>query len=616
MPPQNPLDALMQANGAIGSAPPPTGLSLSASTPSAPEDDPLDALMQANGGVTAPRPVEVETDEGLGAFARHTWAGANPLNIGQMLPWPKALGGSGVDNPFNPVKDAEARKVVKDEADALWAQGNYPVAVLKYLESFTPYLGPMMAQQGDQLQKGQYAAAAGDLTGMYLGAKVVPKVVGAALRSPRLVRPAVDPVNQLAENIGVRQSVGEATGNRPLQASGQMAGYTPIGAFIDYFRRRNNTAALARANEGVRQSVRGGGTVDATEAGTNLAAQLESRVQAERGYGQRQYGVVEQAVEAPNQTRVVVPRSGEPPVLMQMPIDIRPVRTVLRPVWNEIQTFTAESRRGMSNAIRSLESLMEGDDFMPQQVAEKHLGRLKELMRESDGNTRRLTGMAVRDFQRQINRSVQQADPTAYRALRQGRASWRAKAQTEALRDKVFKDDPNFREEGAPVRRLLGPEDAGSIRMLERVRAQSPTSIPGLARTFVDRLLDYNGEKMLAEWRKFGPRKKAVLFTPDQITLLDNLTELHARLARVENTSRTATSLMSVAVGNAMGLGAWSFILQSPTAVHLATRAVRLGLQPAGTLAQATARAVQVGALMKAATQAADAQPDEDDADQ
>ena len=90
----------------------------------------------------------------LGTFVKHLWAGVNPVQIGQMLPFPKALGGSGTDNPLSPTNIAQSLHQVKKEADTALAKGDYVGALAKYVESVVPILGPMMAHQGNELQQG------------------------------------------------------------------------------------------------------------------------------------------------------------------------------------------------------------------------------------------------------------------------------------------------------------------------------------------------------------------------------------------------------------------------------------------------------------------------------
>lgn len=98
----------------------------------------------------------------VGTALRHFWAGVNPVQLGQMLPFPKALGGSGMENPLLPSNIAQAMHAVKLEGDAAWAKGDKVTAAAKYIESVVPLFGPMMSHWGNEAQQHQWAALTGD----------------------------------------------------------------------------------------------------------------------------------------------------------------------------------------------------------------------------------------------------------------------------------------------------------------------------------------------------------------------------------------------------------------------------------------------------------------------
>ena len=68
---------------------------------------------------TTPNEVDPNT---LGTLAQRLWAGINPVAIGQMLPWPKAAGGSGTNHQLNPVKIVNDLVAVKKEAQQALAK--------------------------------------------------------------------------------------------------------------------------------------------------------------------------------------------------------------------------------------------------------------------------------------------------------------------------------------------------------------------------------------------------------------------------------------------------------------------------------------------------------------
>src|SRR4051812_45572526 len=125
---------------------------------------------------TTPNELDPNTIKSL---ATHLWDGINPVKIGAMLPWPKLLGGSGLDNPLNPGKIVRDLALVKKDASARLASGDYVGAFAKYVESVIPVLGPMLSQQGDRWQSGHYMAALGD--SLALAANVAAGKVGGEL---------------------------------------------------------------------------------------------------------------------------------------------------------------------------------------------------------------------------------------------------------------------------------------------------------------------------------------------------------------------------------------------------------------------------------------------------
>jgi hypothetical protein len=128
---------------------------------------------------TTPNEVDANT---VGTTVRHWWSAANPVQLGQLLPWPKELGGSGRDNPLLPSNVVKSAMGVKQQADALWDKGDKVGATAKYIESVVPFLGPMMSHMGDEAQQGKWAAFLGDALGLATNAaapSVVPKAAAA-----------------------------------------------------------------------------------------------------------------------------------------------------------------------------------------------------------------------------------------------------------------------------------------------------------------------------------------------------------------------------------------------------------------------------------------------------
>lgn len=203
----------------------------------------------------------------LGTFASHAATAANPVAIGQMLPFPKAAGGSGWDNPLLPSNIAHAMHAVKQQGDAAWEKGDHLGAVTKYIEGVIPILGPMMSHQGDQLQHGKYMAALGDLVGMVgpmLTGKVVGKLGGAVDLTS--TNPAEAAAVKFGQEQGIPVDAATATGNRFVKSAQGIVDNTLPGSFVAERARTATADAFKRVGGEIAEQVHPG-TVTPEQAG-------------------------------------------------------------------------------------------------------------------------------------------------------------------------------------------------------------------------------------------------------------------------------------------------------------------------------------------------------------
>lgn len=299
---QDPLEALAAAHGA-GQA----GGSV----------DPLEALAAQHGAPTERTPDFKQSDTSpnaldpntIGTFARHLWDGINPLNLARgaasLVPLPKALYGSGKDNPlFHVVDQAMA---VKAQADEAWARGDKPAAALRYLDSLIPILGPMMSHWSDELQQGKYAAAAGDMTG-FAGASALPlaatKVAGAAADAGAAARASAgrlaaaggtltaeeQAANAFAQARGVPLDAATSTGSPFVRGVQKVAGESMLGSPAASRARAATADALGRVGGELAESIRPGAPVSAEGAGQGIVDRIRSTMkdlhdQASKAYG-------------------------------------------------------------------------------------------------------------------------------------------------------------------------------------------------------------------------------------------------------------------------------------------------------------------------------------------
>lgn len=212
-----------QYGGAPVSGPaPPT---VDPSTGTAPSSALLDLARQHGGSLPGDAPVATfkQTDTSpneldpntLGTFVQHVWDNLNPANLAKLVPLPKAMYGSGLDNPlFHVLENAEK---VRQQANKEWDAGHKGRAMIRYFDSVIPLLGPMMSHWSDQLDQGKYAAVAGDAVG-FGGSMAVPAALGAVSDLAKGAPGASGPAAALSAPEAAANAFGEARGV-PLDAA-------------------------------------------------------------------------------------------------------------------------------------------------------------------------------------------------------------------------------------------------------------------------------------------------------------------------------------------------------------------------------------------------------------
>lgn len=282
---------------------------------------------------------------------------------------------------------------------------------------------------------------------------------------------------------------------------------------------------------------------------------------------------------------------------MALPVDMRPIKSQLKPMFDQMQTWMEPAKRNASAGFQAIKSIVEGPDYMPAEVAEQGLGGLKSLAREAKSPDLRnvnagLGANAAKQLQALIDQTVSSAGPQAIDALKAGRISHAAKmGVSEVL--------ASIREE--PVQafnQAVWAKDAG-ISKLRQVAKLAPDEMPKIGRAYVDNLLEkataeggFDKEKgVLREWQNLGPQTKSILFrSPLLIQDLDNFFMLAKKIAERPNTSNSAVVGAMVAglgytwanpvsgVTMMLGSGALAEMMYSPRAVRALTNGMRVSL--------------------------------------
>lgn len=247
---------------------------------------------------TSPNEVDPNT---LGTFARHVWAGINPLQIGQLIPFlPKTLGGSGMDHPILKILP-EAMKL-RDEAAAAWDKGDKTRAAALYLDSLLPIIGPLAHHAASSLEEGKYAAGGGDLVGflgpLMAGAfrPVAGPVAGGTRTPPGGPGPGAltaedAAANAFAEARGVPLDAATKTGSPFVRGVQKVAGESMLGGPAASRARAGQATELQRVGGELADSVHPS-SVSPEGAGSGVTASIRQTMADLHAKANESYGTL------------------------------------------------------------------------------------------------------------------------------------------------------------------------------------------------------------------------------------------------------------------------------------------------------------------------------------
>jgi hypothetical protein len=291
---------------------------------------------------------------------------------------------------------------------------------------------------------------------------------------------------------------------------------------------------------------------------------------------------------------------------MPLPVDMRPVKQALQPLYDQLKQQMPIAQQQSSQALKALDNILHGDDYSPASVAEANLSALKAIKREAvNDKTKFYASRAITEAGKAVDGAVAQAGPEAVDALNQGRKLTAAKYATQATID-------SLQTEPVKLFNQLTAQKDTAINLLRDVQSKAPDAMPALGRAYLEGLLDTalapggidKAGTALTQWRKLGDATKKALFTtPTQVKDLDNFFLLAKKLAENPNPSGTAyVASVAPTVGlmiKAPHLGIPYVISHAALAKLLfspaGTRALMQGLEiPAGKGAAATLAANQI----------------------
>lgn len=466
----------------------------------------------------------------------------------------------------------------------------------------------------EDYRAGNYGAMVGDIAvpaAMGVAAKFAPKSVG--------VKPLsrLTPEAQRAVTFGLDEGVpvdaATASGNRFVKNVQAGAANTPLGSMVA--EGANTRQAAAMTSTGERLAGRTSAVpITPEQAGQGMTAAVTQRVREFKAAADDAYGRL-RAIEAQpaNSTMIpgapvtttspIVDASGypitsttTPTTSMQAAVDLRAVKTALKPVYERMMRQMPLAQRQASPGLQALENIINGPNMAALSDADAGLSAIKSIARsdlpEARSVSQGLAASAVARLESAVTSKATSLGPDAIKALREGRAATIAKYAANDVLD-TLKAEP-VRTYGQAVT----PRDAGIVNLRQVVKL-APDSARQIGRAWLDTALDKataeggfdRAQGLWADWQRLGPQTKEIIFGSSLTSDLDKFFLLGKKLAEQPNPSKTALTLVSVGSGGLLftepltgaaitiGSAALAKALYSPRFVRALTRGASMPIK-------------------------------------
>jgi len=512
--------------------------------------------------------------------------------------------------------------------DQLWKsweafKTNRPADAVKHLGyAALPLIGPELDQATKEFASGDTAGATGRIAGIFaslgIGALRIPGRAAGTVplgSTPRLrtggpgarldVLRNPNPVQREAVEYAARQDIpvdlATASGNRAVRSIQEGLESTVGGQAVDVMRRPGREAALRRSAQQLADDV---SPAPISPEAWGTAAR--DRVTQARD----RYTVI--ADEAYPQFRAAATKSGEL-------VDITAV--LESPAMQELWRRLNEKRRAAQGLVgRELRAYLKMGELRALKaqpgladigVIDDILGDMKAYARTERGPIKLIVGA----LEEQVQAATRRAGREAVEALELGRQAIRDRVRVDAVLDTL----PN-----EPVRvfnRYItsGGTNIEGLRELVKINKNLG---PELGRAWLDRNLDpvlsgggFEGaQRFRTAYNKLDTNTKEIIFGgAENVTAMDNFTQLTAQMGKLANPSGTAGQMLGVSsvgvpIGQLYGGRPWSALLtlltpaalsaifKSPTAVKALTRGLSIAAGP-GRGTSAASMAAQASAL-------------------
>lgn len=452
-------------------------------------------------------------------------------------------------------------------------QGRLGRAVLSAAEA-VPLAGPMVSQAEQDIQQGNLAGMAG--TGASL---VLPALAGRV--NPKIgLSSNLNPVERSAVAAGEAANVpidlATATGNRAVRGAQEILANQPFTA--------SRIAKLRlRGDQGMEQWGRGiAGQIapqplTPADAGEQVTNALQRRIGKLDTAADASYQKVRAAAKQPQNIKSVqvgttqapganpaasLTPAGMPVSVPKMedlalPTDYTAIRTQIQPILEQLEKTIPEAQKQSSPGLAVLRQVATRPDAVDINTALSDLSAIQNIARLRNelpavrGASKGLAASVAPPLRSAIDAAAQAGGPDVLKALNQGRLATKSKY---AVND-VLKSLP---DEPAQVYNRLTSSGDRAADLLSDVQAKAPNTLPSVARTFVEGLVDnmtYQGDLRRAQsavraWHAMGDRTKNILF-PDpairqNVTDFVNLAEMMTRRVNPSGTGATLTSVLGL----------------------------------------------------------------------
>lgn len=426
-------------------------------------------------------------------------------------------------------------------------EGRYVEGAGHELAGAIPILGPAAAQAGEELGEGKYGEAAAhavELLGPEAAKAIPDKYLPKVSRTVENVNNPVEEQALKSVEGEVRMTPGQRAGQRGLETSEKNLRNVPATqnrAERFYNAQEEDLAAAGRRRvQGASRSAYGTKPVVTNPYGAGSAVQeaLTDRIDRLRDYADKLYDSTRQTTarnvkEVQTGTRevpasTVLDPSGNPavpartePVMskLQSPVDLKTVRSQLKPIYDELTRNLPEARRANSPAYRALDDLMKSDaQQMNAMDFDKFLGAVKAITRNGDSSilsnqSQRLARQVIGAGERQFQQAIAGAGPNVVDKLNRAR-----KAVAEYHNTADFLESLRS-EPGALYSNLTNGGDR-AVNALREIGNKAPKALQTVGRTYLEEMMDKATREggfgrsagVKADWEKLGAETKELIF--------------------------------------------------------------------------------------------------------